>query len=335
VRALFADVFACMVAASLAFTGQGQAPRASLTQANAALQAGEADKALALLEPIGQAAAGQSGPDNASLAEAHNLLCRVQFTLERWDAAIGECEQAVSLDSGNSNDHLWLGRAVGQKADRASFLNAYTLAKRVRAEFETAVQLNDRNAEALADLGEFYCDAPGVIGGGLDKAEAVAAKLDKLDPVRAHALRSQIAEQRKDYAGAEREIRQAIAASPHPAFQWMDLASFYRRRDRLTEMEGAVRSGASAEERDRHAGAALYSGAEVLVKTNRQAAVAARMLEDYLASPDKTEEAPAFAAWTQLARLKEQLGDADAARRDRAAASALAHDYTPAPAGAH
>jgi len=326
-----------LLAAALAFTDYGQSPRGWLAQANAALQAGEADKALTLLDGTPAAAPGDAtrGPDTASLAEAHNLACRVHFTLERWDAAIGECEQAVSLDGGSSNYHMWLGRALGEKADRASFINAYSLAKRVRAEFETAVELNERNGEALADLGEFYCDAPGVIGGGLDKAEGVAAKLEKVDPMRGHELRSQIAEQRKDYAAAEREIRQAIAASAHPAFQWMDLASFYRRRERWAEMESAVRSGASVEERDKRASAALYSGAGVLVKTNRQTALAARMLEDYLASNSKSEEAPAFAAWTQLARLREQMGDAEAARRDRVAAAVLARDYRPGAGGNH
>jgi tetratricopeptide (TPR) repeat protein len=330
VRALSAGLLA-----ALALSGLAQTPRAALTQANAALQAGETDKALTLLQPISQSGVGPDSPDNATIAEAHNLTCRVQLTLERWDAAIAECEKAATLDAGNSNDHMWLARALGEKADRASFLSAYSLAKRVRAEFETAVQLNDRNAEAQADLGEFYCDAPGVIGGGLDKAETVAAKLDRLDPARAHMLRSQMAEQRKDYDAAEREIKLAIAASPHPAAEWMDLAGFYRRRQRLPEMESAVRSGAGIEEREKHADAALYNGAGVLLKANRQPALAAKMLEDYLAGTNKTEEAPAFVAWARLARLRDQLGDAEAAKRDRAAAQALAHDYKPRQSGAH
>lgn len=335
-RAQSAGLLAMALAVSgVALSGPTQTPRASLTQANAALQAGEADKALALLEPIDQAGVGPESPDNASIAEAHNLTCRVDLTLDRWDAAIAECEKATTLDSGNSNDHMWLARALGEKADRATFLNAYSLAKRIRAEFEQAVQLNERNAEALADLGEFYCDAPGVVGGGLDKAETAAAKLDKLDPIRAHVLRSQIAEQRKDYALEEREIKLAIAWSAHPASQWMKLASFYRHRQRFPELESAVRSGASVEEREKRADVALYNGAGLLIRTKREPALAARLLENYLASPNKTEDGPAFAAWAKLAQLKEQLGDAEAAKRDRAAAQALAHDYKPAQAGAH
>jgi hypothetical protein len=54
------------------------------------------------------------------------------------------------------------------------------------------------------------------------------------------------------------------------------------------------------------------------------------MLEEYLAGPAKTEEAPAFVAHLWLARLKQQLGDPAAAARERSAALSLAHEYKPA-----
>jgi tetratricopeptide (TPR) repeat protein len=296
----------------------------TLAQANAALQAGEADKALSLLQSV--------PPSNA--AEAANLECRVRLTLEQWEAAVNQCQQAVRLDNQNSNDHLWLGRAFGEKADHASFLTAYSLAKRTRAEFEEAVRLDPRNADALADLGEFYEQAPGAVGGGIEKAEAIATQLNSVDPPRAHSLRAEIAEQQNDYGSAEREYKQAISDSRHPASHWISLAGFYRRRKRWTEMEAAVHSGQMAAERDKaesaHAGLALYDGASLLTETHRDPAFAAKMLDDYLAGSAKTEEAPAFVAHLRLARLKDQLGDPAAATRERAAALAMANEYKPA-----
>jgi predicted Zn-dependent protease len=293
-----------------------------LAAVNAALQAGQADRALALLKTL-PAPAGDS-------AEAHNLRCRVLFTLEQFEMAKNECEQAVNLDAQNSTYHLWLGRTLGESADRASFLNAYGLAKRARSEFEQAVQLNPRSAEALADLGEFYSSAPGVVGGGMDKAAKVASQLDHIDPARAHELRGAMARENKDMATAEQELRQAVAASAHPAFQWMRLASFYRKAKRYAEMENAVQSGWAAAQRDSHAGVALFNGASVLIKAGRNSPLATRMLESYLASPTNTEEAPAFAAHVWLARLKAQAGDSEGARRERAEALSLAQGYKPA-----
>jgi hypothetical protein len=110
----------------------------------------------------------------------------------------------------------------------------------------------------------------------------------------------------------------------------MSLAGFYRRRERWTEMEAAVRSGQNAAERDKRAAVALYSGAALLIQTKRDPARAAKMLEEYLAGSVKSEDAPAFVAHVWLARLKQQLGDAAAANRERAAALALAHEYKPA-----
>jgi tetratricopeptide (TPR) repeat protein len=306
----------------LSAPAQGQ--REQLDQANAALQAGEADKALALLNTLDKL----DKPGGS--AEAYNLRCRVEYTLEQWNQAANDCEQAVKLDGQSSDDHLWLGRALGEKASRASFLSAYSLARRVRAEFEEAARLNPRNVEALAAQCEFYYSAPGVVGGGISKSEMVAAELDRIDPARAHELRGHIAEQRKDYGTAEREYKQAITGSAHPAFQWITLASFYCGRQLWTEMESAIRSGENAAARDKHAGVALFNGASLLRATNRDPARAAKMLEVYLGGSDKTEEGPAFVAHVWLARLKEQLGDTAAASRERAAALALAHEYTPA-----
>lgn len=316
---------ALLLAAAMGVCAQAQGD--VLAQANAALAAGEADKALTLLEPV--------LGTNASDAQAHNLACRVRLILDQFDAAHRECEEAVRLDPDNSNNHLWLGRVLGEKADRASFMSAYSLAKRVKAEFEEAIRLDPRNAEALASMGEFDTDAPGVVGGGLDKAEAVAVQLEKVDAARAWELNGHIADERKDYDAAEHAFKTAIQAGAHPANQWMALASFYRRRERWSEMVAAVRSGMNAALHDHQAAVALYNGASSLERANRELPLAVKMLKEYVASPDKTEEAPAFVAYNRLARLEDQLGDTEAAGRDRAAALTLAHDYSPQQAKRH
>lgn len=301
--------------------GSGLAPAAALTHANAALQSGEADKALWLLQSLPNGGAND--------AQALNLACRVEFTLAHWDAAIHDCQQAIGLDPRSSDDHLWLGRALGEKANKSSFLSAYQLGKRVLAEFQLAAQLDPRNGEALADLGEFYMEAPGVVGGGLDKAESVAEELDRVDPVRADELRAGIAGQRGDYGEAETLLKKALGISTHPARQWATLARFYAGRQRWAEMDNAIGNCEAAQARDARAAVALYDAAGVLIHVKREPDLAAKLLQEYLASPDKTEEAPAFIAYARLARLQQKLGDAANAQIALAAASELAREYEP------
>ncbi len=293
----------------------------SLTSANAALQAGRADEAATQLTQ-----ALKANPGNA---EANNLLCRVEYTLQHFDPAAEHCQKAVSAEPNNARYHLWLGRAIGERASRASFLSAYSLAKKTREEFETAVKLDPRNADALADLGEFDKEAPGAVGGGIDKAQDIAQKLDAVDPARAHILRAEIAEKQKDLTRAEQEYKSA-ASGPRSALGWMELANFYRRHDRLADMDSAINSGAAAAAREKHSAVALANGAGILARANRNPQLAIKLFAAYLASPDKSEEAPAFEVLTKLARLREKNGDHAGALRDQASAQALARDYKPA-----
>ena len=151
-------------------------------------------------------------------AVAHNLLCRAYLTLGDWDRGISACERAVSLAPDNSQYHLWLGRVYGEKADRSGWMTAAGLAKHVRSEFETAVRLNPRNVDARTDLAEFYLEAPGIVGGGRDKAEAQAASLLSLDPPMAHWVKARLAEKKGDVSTAEAEYMALSAAVQESIF---------------------------------------------------------------------------------------------------------------------
>jgi tetratricopeptide (TPR) repeat protein len=295
---------------------------APLAAANADLQAGKADEAISLLNETLRSDAGN--------AQANNLLCRVEYGLQQYDQAAGYCEKAVSLNGQDARYHLWLGRATGERASRASFLSAFSLARKTRQELEAAVKLDPRDVEALSDLGEFYLEAPGAVGGGIDKAGGIAGQLDSVESARAHQLRAAIAEKNKDLGGAEQEYKAALAAATHPAYQWMALASFYRRHQRWNDLDAALKSGEAAALRDKHAAVALFNGASILVRANRQPDEAIRLYQSYLASPDKTEEAPAFDVHVRIAKLLVQSGDQPGAQREKAAALALAHGYKPA-----
>ena len=255
-------------------------------------------------------------------AESYNLLCRAHFMLEEWDRGIPNCERARDLDPKSSLYELWLGRIYGEKADRVGFVSAAGLAKKVRTAFERAVELDPSNWQARTDLAEFYVDAPGVVGGGKDKARQQADALMPLNPARSHWVAGRIAEKNKDAAAAELEYRGAVAVSHSAVREWVDLAIFYRHANRLADMEQALRHLESApiDRAD-----SLMDGASILLRTNRDPALAIRLLRKYLAAP--VEEGPAFKAHDLLGQLLEKQGDRDGAAQEYRAALSLAYNY--------
>jgi len=279
------------------------------------LDLGHADSALESLN--------QTLAQNPNDAESHNLRCRVYYQEEEWDRAIGDCEAAVKLSGGNSNYHLWLGRAFGQKAAH-SIVSGYPLARKVHAQFEQAVQLDPKNAEALADLGEFDVMAPSVVGGGVNKAEAIVPQLAAVNPAAALTLQARIAEEKKDYPVAESDLKNAIGQSTYPANAWMDLASFYRRRGRLDDMVTAARTGAGLDPKH---GPALVDGASNLALAGCEPQTAIQWLQQYLNSNAQSEIAPSFVVRAQLALLLKKQGDDEAAQQQLAVVHALASGY--------
>jgi len=263
-------------------------------------------------------------------AESYNLLCRAHFELDNWDAGIPSCEKAVALLPDNGLYHLWLGRIYGEKADRASFLTAAGLAKKVRSEFERAVEFAPESWEARTDLAEFYLEAPGIVGGSKDKARAQADLLAPQNPAMAHWVRARIAERNKDNAVAEQEYRAAITASQGGARSWLNLAGFYRHTNRLDEMEQALRTMESSPLD--HPGA-FVDGASMLSRTGRDYSLAIRLLRRYVASSNTVEEAPAFKAHSLLGELLEKQGDLPAAAEEYRTALAMAHGFRRAQEG--
>lgn len=281
-----------------------------------ALNQGRADEALQTLD--------SALAQNAADAEAHNLRCRVYYQEEAWDRAIADCEAAVRLDPSRSNYHLWLGRAYGQKAQHVALFSAFRLARKVSAEFQQAVQLDPRNADALADLGEYDVEAPAIVGGGLSHAVALVPQLRAASPSAALVLQARIAESQHDYATAESCYKSAIAQAKDPAGAWMNLAEFYRRRGRIDDMISSAHTGASL---DRHHGPALVDGAASLTQARREPQIAIQWLQLYLNSHAQTEDAPSFAVRARLADLLADQGDSAGAQEQLAAARAIASGY--------
>jgi len=311
--------FIFVVVFFFALLGSGTGAEAADVAAQSLLSAGRVDVAISDLRTHLKRA-----PEDA---QAYNLLCRAYYHVQQWDEAISAGQKAVELDPGNSEYHLWLGRAYGEKAERASWFAAIGLAKKVRKEFEQAVQLDGRSVGARTDLAEFYSEAPGFLGGGKDKARAQAQQISAIDLAAGQQIQAMVAEKENNFAAAEDEYRSAIKISGNQASYWLNLASFYRRRGRFSEMEDAIRQASSAEVRR---GDVYLDGAELLYRAGRNFPAAAQLLRTYLASETKSENAPAFQAHYLLGNILEKQGDRRGAADEYRAALALAQEFSSA-----
>ncbi len=262
-----------------------------------------------------------------SSPDAHNLLCRVLYSEERWDGAIAECERAVALNPGNSMFQLWLGRAYGEKADHSSWFTAIGLAKKTHTCFEKAIALNPKNIEAQSDLSEYHIEAPGFLGGGVDKAAAQANEIEKIDPAAAFYIRARIAEHNKQNDEAEQQYKKALQLNPNSPQRLVDLASFYRRMNRLEEMEAAIQKSADV---NKQGDSTLVDSAGMLLKVNRNLPLAANLLHRYINQGTKSEDAPAFQAQYLLGQVLEKQGKIQEATQAYQAAKNSAADFAPA-----
>ena len=315
---MFIPLTRLRVAFSLLLLFSARLLLADATQANALLQQGRVDEATVSLHYV---LAAQPGD-----AEALQLLCRVYYAQNMADDAIRECELAVANAPSSSDNQMWLGRAYGFKASHANPIAALKLAIKVRNCFQRAVELNPENIHAMSDLGEFYVEAPSLIGGGLDKAQALAATMQPHFPSESHRLLALVAEKKKDNTLAEAEFIRAVDAGKSPD-AYIDLGHFYQRHNQPEKMLDALQIAIAA---DHQKGPAIVDAASILTDAHRSPELAENLLRTYLSSSAKTDGAPAFKVHLQLGELLAQQGDPVGAHREFATALALAPNYAPA-----
>ena len=214
------------------------------------------------------------------------------------------------------------------QAEHAGPIAGLKLAGQVRTAFQTAFRLNPHNPAAANDLGEFYIDAPFIVGGGVDKASALADTVQASLPEVAHRLRALLADKRGDADAAEREFV-AAAQAAQSAGPYVDLACFYVRQHKLEKGLAAVRKAVAL---DRDLDANIVDAASTLNDVH-QPAQAVDLLRRYLQRGRQSDQAPAFRAHTLLGELLASQGDRSDARLEFQQALALAADYAPAKKG--
>ena len=198
-------------------------------------------------------------------------------------------EKAVAEDSLNSSYYDWLGKAYGRRAEQSCFLTVLADARRTRESFEKAAVLDAANEEALGDLFEYYLEAPGIVGGGIDKAQNVAERIGRLSPVEGHYVLARIAEKRRDVQMAEREYRAAMQLAPSDIGRVIDLAAFLAKQGRYQESEKLFDlAGRIAPDSPK----LLFARAESYIQPGRNLIQANVLIQRYIKSPHTPGDPP-------------------------------------------
>src|SRR5579863_7000186 len=180
-----------------------------------------------------QILAGDPTPDAATYA----LTGKDYFMLGDYKRATETFERATAAAPTSSDYELWLGRAYGKRAETDGWLTAGFHASKARQCFETAVTLDPRNHEAMNDLFDYYLNAPGFLGGGSDKAESMAKRIEQERPAEYHYEMAQLAERKKQYAAAEQHLRSAVSLAPGDVGRILDLARYLSKHGRIEESD--------------------------------------------------------------------------------------------------
>ncbi len=222
-------------------------------------------------------------PDNA--AAAYHLG---QLALMRNDEteAVRWLQKATALAPTSARYVRALGDAYGLSTQKAGLFSKLGLARKCLAAYEKAVELDPDDVNARYALLNFYRQAPGFAGGGLDKARAEAREIQKRDDVRGTVALAEI-------SVAEKKYDEAFAAL-----------------DSL---------------RQRHPGSpeAAYAIGRTAASSGRQLDAGAALLKEYLAHTPDDKQPPLWAARWRRGQIYEKKGDPAGARAEYQAALKL------------
>jgi Flp pilus assembly protein TadD len=207
---------------------------------------------------------------------------RSYFMLGEYKKAQEAFEKAVAASPRNSEYYNWLGKAYGRRAETSSFLTAPSYAGKARDNLEKAVILDPHDSEAVSDLFEYYLDAPGFLGGGIDKATALSVKIGEIDPAEGQYAMAMIAEHRKEFNSAEAHFRRAMELAPRQVGRVLDLAKFLAKQGRTQESDQVF---AQAEKVAPDDPRILFERASTYIQGKRNTDQARELLRQYLKSP--------------------------------------------------
>jgi cytochrome c-type biogenesis protein CcmH/NrfG len=227
------------------------------------------------------------------------LAGQIHYQLGNYKEASEQLGKASQLEPGRAEIFLWLGRSLGRRAETGSFFTAPGYAVRCREALERAVALDRNHIDAMRDLATYYLEAPGFLGGGMEKAARLAPKIAVLDAAEGQSMAARMAEKRQDFSAAEAHLRRAVELAPREIERLIKLAQFFARRGTVQQSEQVL---VQAAEIMPASPKLLFARAELYIQHQRRIAEAHALLRRYLQMPLTPEDPPRREAERLLAK---------------------------------
>jgi cytochrome c-type biogenesis protein CcmH/NrfG len=219
----------------------------------------------------------------------YELMGRDYYMQVEYKRATDAFEKAFALDPANAEYALWLGRAWGRRAETSLPFSAPWQAAKARQYFEKSVQLNPMNLEAQSDLFEYYLEAPGFLGGGMDRAQATAIRIGEISPAEGQYAEARLAEKRKESQDAELHLRKAVELAPQQVGKIIALARFLIRQGRYQE---ADQNFARAEKVAPDSPRVVFSRASSYIEVHYNVETARELLKRYMSMDLQPDDPP-------------------------------------------
>ena len=211
------------------------------------------------------------------------------FASEDFRQAEDAFQQAVEESPENSTYALWLGLALGRRAEGMTGLRklaAPPLVKRMRRELERAIELDRSNLDAYDALQVFHFRAPSIVGGSKAEAREIAAQIQALDPARGAGALAAYHEHVGDFESAGEQYALARQLDPEGIRHLLKHAAYLSRRGAFAESDELFEL---AFERDPENPKVWRAAATAWILAKRESyySRARELIERYLATPDR------------------------------------------------
>ena len=230
---------------------------------------------------------------------------------DKAEQAVESGEDLVDDEPTYAPGYLWLANAYVYRIGQVGNFTRASMAPKLRRALERAIELDPDLHEARSALMGYYLQAPGIVGGSVDKAKAQIAELQRRDPPRGHFAQGQLAQYEKREDDARGHFLAAYAARPGDASYRMT-AGYIHQQDKNWDQAFALYEAWTREEPK--AVGAWYQLGRTAVLSEQRLDQGVAAFKRFLALPEQRGQPEHKYAWYRMGQALALAGDKTAAR---------------------